>query len=306
MFTLYTTPLEDIFKSNDIDSMFYADDTQLYVICNKPSDNVHIIENCLDEIRVGMKSNLLILNADKTEIIHFASRFKNNIEKLDSLRIGGSDIIPSHCIRNLGVYQESTGSISSHVNHISKSCFFSLHRLSKIRSCLNQSTTEKLVHAFITSRLDYCNSILYGCPENEIKKLQAIQNSAARLIKVKKKSDEITPILYDLHWLPIKERIVFKLLMFVYKILNNQAPMYLTLLIDLYVPGRTGLRSANPDLLLLQRKDTNVTNKTYGWRAFNICAPFLWNKLPLEIRKSKSLDIFKRNLKTHLFKKRFT
>ena len=139
---------------------------------------------------------------------------------------------------------------------------------------MNQSTTEKLVHAFITSRLDYCNSILYGCPENEIKKLQAIQNSAARLIKVKKKSDEITPILYDLHWLPIKERIVFKLLMFVYKILNNQAPMYLTLLIDLYVPGRTGLRSANPDLLLLQRKDTNVTNKTYGWRAFNICAPF--------------------------------
>ena len=75
--------------------------------------------------------------------------------------------------------------------------------------------------------------------------------------------------------------------------------MYLTILIDLYVPGRTGLRSANPDLLLLQRKDTNVTNKTYGWRAFNICAPFLWNK-------SKSLDIFKRNLKTHLFKKRFT
>ena len=171
---------------------------------------------------------------------------------------------------------------------------------------MNQSTTEKLVHAFITSRLDYCNSILYGCPENEIKKLQAIQNSAARLIKVKKKSDEITPILYDLHWLPIKERIVFKLLMFVYKILNNQAPMYLTLLIDLYVPGRTGLRSAKPDLLLLQRKDTNVTNKTYGWCAFNICAPFLWNKLPLEIRKSKSLDIFKRNLKTHLFKKRFT
>ena len=94
--------------------------------------------------------------------------------------------------------------------------------------------------------------------------------------------------------------------MFVYKIFNNQAPMYLTLLIDLYVPGRTGLRSANPDLLLLQRKDTNVTNQTYGWRAFNICAPLLWNKLPLELRKSKKPDLFKRNLKTHLFKKRFT
>ena len=88
-----------------------------------------------------MKSNLLILNADKTEIIHFASRFKNNIEKLDSLRIGGSNIIPSHCIRNLGVYQESTGSISSHVNHISKSCFFSLHRLS-----INQIMFESIYH----------------------------------------------------------------------------------------------------------------------------------------------------------------
>ena len=71
--------------------------------------------------------------------------------------------------------------------------------------------------------------------------------------------------------------------MFVYNILNNQAPMYLTLLIDLYVPGRTGLRSAISDLLLLQRKDTTVTNKTYGWRAFNICAPILWNKLPFEL-----------------------
>ena len=120
------------------------------------------------------------------------------------------------------------------------------------------------------------------------------------MIKVKKKSDELTSILYDLQWLSIKERIVFKLLMFVYYILNNQAPMYLTLLIDLYVPGRTGLRSANPDLLLLQRKDTNVTNKftfitnkTYGWRAFNIFAPLLWNKLPLKLSKSKSLDICK-------------
>ena len=154
--------------------MFYADDTQLYVICNKPSDNVHIIENRLDEIRVWMKSNLLILNAYKTEIIHFASRFKNNIEKLDSLRIGWSDIIPSHCIRNLGVYQESTGSISSHVNHISKSCFFSLQRLNKIRSCLNQSTTEKLVHAFITPRLDYCNSIYMVAKRTKLKIQQLV------------------------------------------------------------------------------------------------------------------------------------
>ena len=180
--------------------------------------------------------------------------------------------------------------------------FFSLHRLSKIRPLLNQSATEKLVHAFVTSRLDYCNSILYGCPESQLKKLQSIQNSAARLVTRTRKRECITPILYNLHWLPIKYRIIFKLLLIVYKILANQAPLYLTDFIEVYVPGRADLRSANSDLFLLKRQDTRLTNKTYGWRAFNVCAPLLWNELPLFLRQSENINIFKRNLKTHLFK----
>ena len=90
-------------------------------------------------------------------------------------------------------------------------------------------------------------------------------------------------ILHDLYWLSIKERIVYKLLMLVHKILNNQAPMYLIFLSDLYVPWKTGLRSANLDLLLLQRKD-NLTNKTYGCRAIYV---LLFNGM--QIRKSNSL-----------------
>ena len=124
-------------------------------------------------------------------------------------------------------------------NNNSKSSFLRLHRLSKIRSCLNQSTTEKLVHAFmlLLPHVLIIAIVFYMVAQRtKLKKLQAIQNSAARLIKVKKKSDEITPILYDLHWLQIKERIVLKLLMFVFKNLDNQAPIHLTLLIDLYVP----------------------------------------------------------------------
>ena len=297
--------MEDIFIRYNLNFMLYADDSQLYIVCDKPSDSVFVIEQCLVEIREWMMSNLLILNDDKTEVMRFTSRLKKNIEKLESLRIGGFDIIPTKCVRNLGVFFDSTGDLSSQVNQICKVSYSNLYRISKLRSVLDQSSTEKLIHAFITSRLDYCNSIFYGCPEYELSKLQAIQNSAARLVMKRRKHDHISPIFFELHWLPVRQRIIFKILLIVYKILSNQAPFYLSNLIELYVPGRSDLRSANPDFCLLKRQDSRFTTKSYGWRAFNICAPFLWNELPLFIRNAKSVDIFKRNLKTYLFKKSY-
>ena len=114
----------------------------------------------------------------------------------------------------------------------------------------------------------------------------------------------IQPILYELHWLPIRSRITFKILLIVFNIIYNRAPEYLSEFIKLHTPCRPDLRSANPDLRLsLERQDTRFTTKSYGWRAFNICAPFLWNDLSLFLRKSENVNIFKRNLKT--FKKSF-
>lgn len=125
------------------------------------------------------------------------------------------------------------------------------------------------------------------------------------LSRAKKKSERITPVLYELHWLGVRERIIFKVLLIVYKILLNLAPFYLCNLIDRHIPGRNGLRSSNTDLLLLQRRDSKSTTKIYGMRAFSIHAPLLWNDLPVTIHQSKRLDCFKRNLKTHLFKTLF-
>ena len=130
----------------------------------------------------------------------------------------------------------STGDVSANINHVCKTSFYALYRIGKLR-------TEKLVHAFISSRLDDCNSILYGCPSYEIQKLQSVQNAAARLITQSKKYDHITPILKELHWLPVEERIIFKNLLLVKKILSNEAPLYLSDFVELYVPGRTNLRS---------------------------------------------------------------
>ena len=128
----------------------------------------------------------------------------------------------------------------------------------------------------------------------QLHKIQLILNNTARLIHGP--SDHITPVLKELHWLPVEKRIEFKILLLVYKCLNEQAPSYLTDLIPPYIPGRD-LRSADQELLKESR-----SNKRYGERAFSRCGPKLWNALPLSVRQCPSTSLFKTSLKTHLFK----
>ena len=138
---------------------------------------------------------------------------------------------------------------------------------------------------------------LYGIPEELIRKLQRVQNNAARVITLTKKYDHITPVLKELHWLPVRKRIEFKILLLAYKCLHGTAPSYLRELLKEYVPPRT-LRSTSKNLLC----ETRNNMKTYGDRSFSACAPKLWNQLPDNIRAAGSVAIFKRQLKTHLFK----
>ena len=170
--------------------------------------------------------------------------------------------------------------------------------ISRIRKYLStQTTTEILVHAFVTSKLDHCNSLLHNVPKNVIKKLQSVQNAAARLITRSWNCDHITPILFHLHWLPVSERIKFKIPLLTFKALHQQSPTYIQDLITRYLPSRS-LRS--PSTLSLNPVSFNL--KTYGSRAFSVSAPELWNKLPDDIRSCENLSLFKHKLKTHLFK----
>jgi hypothetical protein len=155
--------------------------------------------------------------------------------------------------------------------------------------------TRLLINAFVTSKLDYCNSLLYGIPSSQLKKLQFVQNAAARLITKTKKFDHITPALHELHWLPIAKRIEFKLLVITYNIHHDLAPVYLAELVKSYEPTRN-LRSKTQ--LLLQR---NPVNLCYGKRSFMNASPTLWNALLLEIRQCRTVTCFKKHLKTHLF-----
>ena len=137
------------------------------------------------------------------------------------------------------------------------------------------------VNAFVISRLDYCNSVLYGLPKLEHDKLQRIQNIAARLITGTKRKEHITPALKDLHWLPVKSRIVFRILLLTYKALNGLSLTYLTSLFNDYKPTRS-LRSSGQLLLHV----TDVKTCTYGQRSFSFYATKLWNDLPFVISNS--------------------
>ncbi len=150
----------------------------------------------------------------------------NNLEHC--LTLDGCSLDSSSSVRNLGVLFDNNLSFDSHVSSICKTEFFHLKYISKLRPMLSISNAEMLIHAFMTSKLDYCNALLGGCSARLINKLQMVQNTAARVLTRTRKYDHISPVLSTLHWLPIKHHMDFKILLLTYKALNGLAPQYLS------------------------------------------------------------------------------
>jgi len=170
--------------------------------------------------------------------------------------------------------------MADHVTAVCRSCFVQLRQLCLTRSCLSMDSAKTLVHAFISSRLDYCNSLLVGAADCVIRKLQGVQNAAARLITGTCKFDHITSILRNLHWLLVHLQIKYKIAMLVNKCLWGLAPLYLA---DLCQPvvelaGRQHLRSAASGKLSVQRTATTI-----GRRNFAVSSPDIWNSLPTDL-----------------------
>ena len=168
--------------------------------------------------------------------------------------------------------------------------------MGRIRKYLSLDGLKMLVNVLVTSRLDFCNCLLYSIPKYQRDKLQRIQNTAARLVMGVKLSDHATPILNNLHWLPVEKKIEFKILLITYKTIHGHSADYLKPLIEMHQPSRT-LRSASRSLLCPQ--------KNYGCRAFSFAALKLWNSLAEDIKNAKTGICFKNKLKTHLFRKAF-
>ncbi len=172
---------------------------------------------------------------------------------------------------------------------------YHLKNIARIRCFVSSQDLEKLVHAFITSRVDYCNSLLTGLPKKTIKQLQLIQNAAARILTRTRKSEHITPVLRSLHWLTVTFKIDFKVILLVYKSLNVLGPKYLADMLTEYKPNRP-LRSVGSSQLEIPRVHTKQ-----GESVFSYYATHSWNQLPEVIRCAKPLATFKSRLKTHRF-----
>ena len=244
--------------------------------------------------------NRLVLNDGKTEVMHIRSVYKKKTTDLWTVRIGTVDVATTVSVRDLGVFFSNRSDMIANISNICRSGSFALYRIGRIRNILDRTSTEKLIHAFVTSRLDYCNSLLFGVEDKHLHKLQVIQNSAARIITRTRMNEHITPVRRELHWLPIHARIEYKILLFVYKILHDVAPSYLSDLVSVKEQVRV-LRSNASGAPALEPADWEQVH--FGYRSFANAAPTLWNVLPPDVRMSPTITAFKSSLKTHLFRK---
>ena len=228
----------------------------------------HSLDTTMGAVKVDidewMIRNYLKLNQDKTDLVVISSRF-HPMPDIGHITVGSECITPCDSVRNLGVQFDSIFSFEEHIKNICKSSFYHLRNIAKIRKYLSQDTCEILVHAFISSKLDHCNSLLHGLPEYLLARLQAVQNAAARVVTLTPKHDHMTPILINLHWLPVEFRITFKVLLLVYKALHGLAPSYISDLLNFKTYSRS-LRSSCKEYLAVPRSRL----KTYGDRAFSI------------------------------------
>ena len=301
IFNLYCSPLQDVVLS-DLQLSGFADDhsvSRSFKANNRQEECVRnaSLEKCLLNVKKWMDKAQLKMNLAKTEFIYFGNTRQIQKCTISNINMAGDLILRSYVIKYMGVWLDSGLSIKTHFTKKCKAAVLNFIRIRRICHLLSQETTATLLLSLCVSHLDYCNSILYGLPDNTIGKMQHIQNMCVCLVLRRNKCNSATVCLASLHWLPIKQRIKFKLCILTYKLLHNEGPKYLQDLLHHKKSKRTLRSSSDQYLLLIPR--TNL--KTYADRSFRIAAPTVWNELPHHIKCLPNLLKFKSLLKTHLY-----
>ena len=213
----------------------------------------------------------------------------NNEVKINGILYDGQCIRFSSEVKNVGVWIDQNLTMDVHINKIVSHCYKILRDINRIKKYLNRTLLERLVHAVITSRLDYCNSLFMNLCKESLFKLQKVQNSAARVILGLRLRDSAKAALKELHWLNVDQRVVFKILLLAFKVIRGMCNMKLTY---------KSFNGRPDDYLLLETP--NFKTK-YGKRVFEYNASRLWNALPVKIRMEEDIEVYKKFLKTFLF-----
>ena len=244
-----------------------------------------------------LKANSLKVNDDNTEFLVLGTQQQLNKTTDINIRIGEDIMKPTDFIRNLGAYFDSKLKGTSHVNKLSSMIYRSIKGIARIRHFLNVNTTKTLVQSLVLSKLDYCNSILLGTTKYNLDKLQHLQNMTCRIILKLHKFEHITDHLMLLHWLRVNERITYKIAGLVYKCINGSTPEYLAELV---------VKNHHRTLCLTYRRRLPVisarTSKVFR-SSFAVIGPRIWNELLSNCTEASTLESFKTQLKTYLFRK---
>jgi len=304
LFVLYTGDIQAIVESFGLTAHCFADDTQIYFFC-RPDEAASLklrVLECVKALTVWTTSNRLKLNPEKTEFLWAATHRRLHLIDASPFELGAASIQPVQTVRNLGVLLDNDLLLSTHISKTVSTCFYQLRQLKAVRRSLTPEGARILINSFVVSRLDYCNGLLAGQPACQLKRLQAVQNAAARLLRGTLRYDHITPVLKDLHWLRLPERITYKLCLTIYNALHDKAPAYIQELCPLVdkCERRYKLRSASSLSIVSPRSNTK-----FGERAFRIAGPKAWNALPVTVRTAPTVGTFKSCLKTFLFKKSY-
>ena len=208
------------------------------------------------------------------------------------------EITPTDSARNLGVVFDGGLNFRKHISLVCRSCYYHIRDLRRLRRCLTSEVSKTIATALVSSKLDYCNGLLYNVTNRELNRLQGVQNCLARVVTRSPRFSRTTPLLKSLHWLPVCFRIKFKICLVTYKVLCNNQPIYLKEMLE--PPKRTrDLRSSDQNVLFVHRIKTE---KGEGY--FSVAAPKLWIISPVKLELQNS-SLFQKKLKTLYFTQAF-
>ena len=301
LFTVYTSTLVFLLEAHGVSYHFFADDTQLYVRVEDIDEAKHRLSSLLSDLKIWMTRRKLKLNDGKTEIIIIRGNLRNiSVADFGGMSFGDTQLVPCESAKNLGIVLDSSLCFRSHIESIVKTCNFHIRNLYMIKDFVNKKNLVSLVHSLIVSKVDYCNSLLIGLPNITLKKVQSVLNKAARLIFSLPPRVPTTSSLIELHWLPLKARIEYKICLITFKALKFNQPSYIRELLSYSSHETTsGLRSAGDPYRLHEPRA--VGERGFANRSFSYIAPRFYNKLPVTIKQMDSLNTFKRHLKAFLF-----
>jgi len=304
LYIIYTSGVAQLLKAHAVLGQLYADDVQAYTHClpSNAISAVRVMSGTMDALEAWMSSNRLRLNPSKTKFIWLGTR--KQVAKLDFTTLTSEfpHYAFSTTVRDLGVQLDQELTFTPHLHRLARDCYYQLRQLRTVTRSLTSAAKLTLVHAFITARLDYCSSLYFGLPSSRIACLDRVLRSAARLIGQIPKYGHVSSYMLEvLHWLPVCQRIEYRVAALVLRCLQGLAPTYLRELCCLIsvVPGRRLLRSAEKGVLMVPFARTATMQN----RAFSVAGPMIWNGLPLELRLHPGSlpETFLTKLKTVLF-----